>query len=319
MRLFKTKNWLNSKSFWGALLFSIALWCYTSLNAEYQTIVEVPLTIKLPSNRALEVPPPQNVYLDVRGTGWHLFNLIFFNKSKSCLVDLSRETILDSAFRISKTDLQKSIQFLKNVNPINIMPESITLATGQIVENELYVVPRVSVIPRNGFSIVGRALVEPEKIKIQGNQRIIEQFNRWETESVIFSNVNAPFSSFAPLVDTLQGVISIAPNRVRVSFDVQQVGDIIIPDVPITINGGSLPEGHRIEPSIITLTLSGGVEEIARLSSLDITASIEFDRIISDSTGIIKPIIQLPPNIILLKSNPPFVYHRIIENIFGAR
>lgn len=313
MKLLKSKKWLNSKSFWGSLLFAIALWAYTSLNADYQTIVEIPFQVKLPSNRALEAAPPPSVYLDVRGTGWNLFNLIFFNKAKMCYVDLSKESILDSLYKINKIDIQKSIQFLKNVNPINVLPETISLSTGQISEYEVYVVPKVVVLPRNGFTIVGRIKVEPEKVKIRGNQKIVAQINRWDTEQQWFENMNKPFRASVLLIDTLQGVVDVFPKTVEISVEIQQVSELIVPDIPISVINGSLPDGHRIQPSIITLTVQGGVEEIAKLSNADISATIDFDKIMNDSTGILKPIIKLPPNITLLKTEPRFIYHTIIE------
>lgn len=313
MKIFKTKSWLNSKSFWGSLLFAIALWGYTSLNADYQTIVEIPFHVKLPSTRALEATPPRSVYVDVKGTGWNLFNLIFFNESKTCFVDLSKETILDSSYRINKIDIQKSIKYLKNVNPVNILPETISLTTGQIDEYEIFVVPKVIVVPRNGFTVVGRVRVEPEKIRIRGNQKIVGQISRWDTEQKWFENMNSPFEAMVQLIDTLPGVVDVFPKTVRIKVDIQQIGDIIIPDIPISIVNGSLPDGHFIQPPIITLTLQGGVEEIAKLSKADISALIEFERLLNDSTGILKPIIKLPPNITLLRTDPQYIYHIIKE------
>lgn len=313
MNLFKSKSWYMSKSFWGSVLFAIALWGYTSLNAEYQTFVDIPLSVKIPSNRALESPPPQSVFVDVRGTGWNLFNLIFFNNSKQCLIDLSKESILDSIYKINKVDIQKSLQFLKNVNPINILPETINLVTGKVTEYEVYVVPKVIIVPRSGFTVVGKITIEPEKIKIRGNESIVAQINRWETEQKWFEDVNKPITEIVNLIDTLPGVVDVFPKKVTIRCNVQQVSDAVIHDIPISITSGSLPDGHRIQPPIISLTLQGGIDILSSLTPSDISASIDFDKIMNDSTGILKPIIKLPPNVTLLKTDPPYIYHTIIS------
>lgn len=311
MQKIKKKRWFQSKSFWGSLLFAIALWGYTSLNSEYQTFVEIPLRIKLPENRALENTPPKNVYVDVKGTGWNLFYLIFLNTSKVCNIDLSRETILDSIYRINKVDLQKSLQYLKNVSPINVLPENIQLITGKISEYEVYIVPKITIIPREGFTIVGKIELEPEKVKIKGNEKIVSQINRWETENVWFENVNSQLLTSVNLIDTLSGVVSINPQKVLVKANIQQIGEITIDDLPINIVNGSLPEGHFIEPQFISVTLQGGIDLVAELTNYDIFASVEFDKIINDTLGIIKPTINLPPNVSILKIDPPYITHKI--------
>ncbi len=306
------KSWFRSKSFWGSFLFAIALWGYTSLNSEYQTIVEIPLKIKLPPNRALENTPTKNVYVDVKGSGWNLFYLIFFNTSKVCNIDLSRETILDSIYKINKVDLQKSLKYLKNVSPINVLPENIQLITGRIDEYSVFVFPRVTIIPREGFSIVGKIQIEPEKIIIRGNEKIVSQINRWETENLWLENVNKPILTTVNLIDTLPGVVFVKPKNVLIKADIQQIGEITIDDLPINIINGSLPDGHVIEPSFISVTIQGGVELLSEIAKNDINVTVEFDKILNDSTGIIKPIINLPPNISLLKTDPPYLFHKII-------
>ena len=71
MKIFKTKRWVNSKSFWGSLLFAMALWGYTSLNTEFNEQIEVPLYVKLPANRAMESELDKTVTIAVKGTGWN--------------------------------------------------------------------------------------------------------------------------------------------------------------------------------------------------------------------------------------------------------
>lgn len=314
MQLLKHKSWLNSKSFWGSLLFAIALWGYTALNSEYQTSIDIPLLIKLPQSRALESIPYKNVSVYVRGTGWNLFNLIFFNSSKSCLLDLSKENIIDSIYRINRTDLQKNLQFISNVTPINVLPENIILKTGEVIDYEVYVNPKVVLIPREGFTLVGRTIIEPEKIKLRGNKRIVEQINRWNTATLIYEGINSDFHASIPLIDTLPGVVDVYPKYVSMKINVQQIGEVVLYDIPITVSGGSLPYGHKLEPPLLTVILQGGVNELENLSSADISATIDFDKLISDSTGIMKAIIKLPPNISLLRTEPRYIYHKVVED-----
>lgn len=312
MQKTKKKAWYKSKSFWGSLLFAIALWSYTSLNSEYQTIVEIPLKITLPSNRALENVPPENVFVDVKGSGWNLFYLIFLNNAKICNIDLSREVLLDSIYRINKIDLQRSLKYLKNVSPINVLPETIQLITGKIEEYEVVVDPKITIIPREGFMIIGKPEISPTKVKIRGNDKIVSRINKWETENILFYNINSPLLTSVSLIDSLKGVVSVTPKKVLIKAEVQQSAEITIDDIPVNIINGSLPEGHIIEPPIISVVLQGGVGILSEITKYDISAVIEFDRIINDTTGIIKPVINLPSNVSLLRLEPPFLTHKVI-------
>ena len=77
LKIIAHKERYFSKAFWGSILMAIALWTYTSLNMEYITAVKVPLFIKLPESKSLENNISKDVTLQVKGNGWHLFNLIF--------------------------------------------------------------------------------------------------------------------------------------------------------------------------------------------------------------------------------------------------
>lgn len=309
MKFLKTKRWLNSKSFWGSVVFATALWGYTSLNSEYQTLVEVPLSVKLPSSRALEAKLPPNIYVDVRGSGWNLFNLIFFNSAKSCYVDLSSEMITDSLYRISRTEIQKGIQYLKNVNPVDVLPESIVMKTGSVGEYFVRVKPQILVEPRQGFTVVGDYEIEPYLVKITGNDRIAKRIKSWMTSRLIFEDVNNTFTASVPLLDTLTTVLDYKPKFVNIKVQVQQEAEITIPDVELIVMGGSLPKSHRISPRIVTLTLRGGADELAKLDPADISAALSYDDIVNDSTGILKPIIKTPLNMQLIATDPPLIHH----------
>ena len=95
------------------MLFAIALWSYTSFNSTYKTFISVPINVILPKERAIEAQIPRFVDIEVNGTGWNIFNLIYFNNSKKIIVDLSNKVIEDSIYTISRNELVKSVQSMK--------------------------------------------------------------------------------------------------------------------------------------------------------------------------------------------------------------
>jgi len=85
-----------------------------------------PLRIILPANRAIEEPPPEIITFKVQGTGWDLFNLIFFNSAAICSVDLSKAAINVDEYEITRNQIIKSIAYFNNVEAIESIPEAIS-------------------------------------------------------------------------------------------------------------------------------------------------------------------------------------------------
>lgn len=311
MKVFKTKRWLNSKSFWGSLLFAVALWGYTSLNTEFISSVELPLYIKLPVNRALEQEPEQSIGVNVKGSGWHLFNMFLFNNSKNCTIDLTDYQIDDSVFVIDKNEIQKGIRGLSNVTATEIWSKPIQIITGKIIQKKIPIFPNISVMPAEGFTVVGKLKVEPEYVIINGNENVVKKIEKWFTQFAEYDDKNKSFSTEVNILDSLVNVVNVYPQKVRISAEIQQEAEITIDDVPIQITRGSLPASSIISPNLISVTLRGGVDELAKLSVLDISAVIDFDSIIKDSTGILYPQIKLPENIELIGNSPRYLYHHL--------
>ena len=184
----------GSKSFIGSIVFALSLWGYVALNKEdYLTSIKVPLVVELPPNRAIETLLPPTVTIEVRGSGWRLFNLIFVNNTGRCFIDFSSEHTLDSTYEISKTDILKGVQFLTNIQAVNVLSEKLSLKIGNIGEYAVRVNPLIKVIPRQGFMLVGNIKIEPDMIKIWGNNKIVGGITSWDSRLIKVEDV---FKSF---------------------------------------------------------------------------------------------------------------------------
>lgn len=305
----KIKQVLTSKSLIGAFIFAIALWGYTQLNGSFVTLVEVPFEVNLPKNRAVENELPGSVSVEARGTGWNLFTLIFFNSSAQCYVDLSKSQVTDSVHILSRTDLMKSVDYFVNVEPIDVLPEQIPLKIGNISTIRIPVIPDIEILPRSGFAHVGEIKVIPDSIEISGNEKILRRIKSWKTSPIKFEDTQKPFTAQVNLKDTLGTIIELSEKKVEVSIDIQQLAEIIFPDVKIRIRGGSASKKHKIQPEYLVVTLQGGIGQLTDLSPEEISASIGYNQMLNDTTGIIRPKIQIPEGIRLLRTDPPYIYH----------
>lgn len=311
MKAIKFKKILFSRSILGSILFAVALWIYTNMNGEYIEFVHLPLKVNLPEDLAIDKPLPSTIAVELRGTGWQLFNLNFFNTTARCYIDLSKANIDSNHYQISRNEIMKSIQFLKNVEPRDVVPQSISLVTGKIDVSKAQVIPRINVITKDGFITVGSYDIQPLYIDVKGNDNIIHNINQWPTKSVEIDNVSKPVSISVPLSDSLSSIVKLSNYFVKASIDVQMEAFLTVYDVPIRIQGGVMPDNNLIEPQTINVTLSGGINQINDFSFEEVTAYIEFKEIIMDHTGIIEPHINIPKNYRLVKSEPAYIFHYI--------
>lgn len=301
---------LFSKSFISSLIFASALWAYASLNQEYHTNINIPLQISLPENRAFASPAPENLTLTIKGTGWQIFNL-FFNSTAICSIDLTKTSIKDSVFAINRDNILKSIQSLNFVQPLEIIPDNFMINTGAVGEYSVPLSSRITIIPREGYTLVGDVQIKPDLVMIKGNDAIARSIQKWETIEDFFEDVYSPISTLIELSDSLKGVINVKPSTVRITADIQQIAEMRIPDVKVMIRGYNYMKNHIIEPLLLTVTVRGGVNVIKNLSPESVSAFIEYQKVLTDSSGVIVPTIQVPDNVTVLSVSPPYLFHKI--------
>jgi len=306
------KHWYKTKNFWGALFVAFGLWMYVSLTDEYQTVVSVPLTVVPPTDRSIENNIPSRISVDVAGNGWHLFNYIYANNIKKCSVKLDEvRRDDDSIFVISSMDMQKGLEGISRIVPQRFHPERIRVITGEIVEKEVRVVTDVNVNLKDGFVIIGDINTEPQTVTIIGNRNLIDSIRFWKTKNIQFNNVNSNFSHTVQVSDSLSSVIDVRPQTVTVFADVQQYAEMTFNDVEVRVINGHLPPQHIISPQFFSVTLSGGIEILSKINTSDIFITVDYEAIINNKSGVIKPTITVPPFTKMLNVSPQFLHHNI--------
>ncbi len=315
----RIKEVMISRPLIGSVLFAIALWVYTSLNGDYITIIKVPLSVNLPENRILEAIPEKEISVKVSGTGWQIFNLLFFSSSKNCVIDLTDVKAKDDYYTVTRNDILNGVQGMINVEPMDVFPYHFDLKTGLVKEHFVKVLPRVSITPREGFMIIGDIKVEPDSIIIRGSDKTIAEIRNWPTVELDASNVYESLSVPLALLDTLKGTVEISETKVTISANIQQLADITVDDVKVQVRNGANIKGHLIDPQIITVVIRGGVDQLSDFSPESVSAYIDLADLKTDSTGILIPKIIYPDSLTLVGAYPEYVYHYVIAKSLAVK
>lgn len=313
------RKFFLSKSVYGSLLFAIALWSYASLNETYVTLIQVPLKVSVPKNRAIENNLPVEINVEVKGTGWHLFNLIFFNNSKNCNINLDGIDIKDNFYLVNRSLIVKSLENLVNVEAKEVIPETINLKTGAISENSIEVKPDLQINTALGYTVVGEYISKPSKIKVIGNEKLIKNLTFIPTNKQTFDNVKKSFTTTALVSDSIRSIFRLSSNQVEVSINVQRVAEVTFNDVFVNIDWGNIKNRDIIKPEIVSVTLRGGINQIEKVTPEMISAYLDLKSILNDTTGILKPKITFPAGVELLNINPPYLYHYKKYNSFSTK
>lgn len=294
-----------------AIVFSVGLWIYATLNSRFDATVQLPITVKLPENLAIESKLPSALKTRVRSDGWQLLNLLYFNSPNSCVLDLSKGLYRRDTIKLTRADYLNSIQMTNKVEIVDVLQEDLSIALGEIEEKITPIIPKIKIRTRDGFTLVGELKIEPKEVLVKGNKKALQSLISWQTDNIVYTDVYKSFEKEVNLSSDMGAIFDIKPNKVKISAIIQQVAEREYYDIPIKINGPDA-DNYKIIPNIITVELRGGVEDLAKLDWQSIKANISVADIKNDSTTFIKPDITFPGNAVLLNSEPKYL--KIINN-----
>jgi hypothetical protein len=303
----KDKRIKIRKSIVGAIVLATTLWIYTTLNNEYVTFVRVPLNVIVPNNRAIENPIPNSLEVEVKGKGWDIFNLLFFNTSKEIILDLSKQNIDKDNFEIGRQQILKSVRYVGNLESIDVLPDNVEFRTGVSGEYFVTVIPKVEIIPKKGFILVDGPNVEPEKIRIKGNNNIVSKIEGWETSYSTIEDVSNKFRIKVQLKDTMNSIIKKSRNNVFVLGELEQIAYKTFHDIPIKLINGKA-ESYDISPRKFDITVKGGITAISNFSSNDIELVLNANDVYKSKTATALISVKLEGEVELSNTNQLFVY-----------
>lgn len=286
-----------------AVIGAVGLWTYVSLTRTYEDDLDVPLVVISPPNQAMLSTVPSTVRIRVRATGLQILNALYFTKSVACTLDLSSMKPDQSATYIAETtDLLRGVTTTIPLRTIAVEPDRLILTTGDLAVKRVPLRVRYTLSCRPGFVLTAEPTPDVIDVEVRGSRDVVERLTEWTTERILLDDIYESQVIDASVSDSLQSLINIQPSRVTVRFSVQQLADRTIPDVPVTF-GFALDTLLEISPRQISVTIRGGVEEIASLTARNVRAEV----LELTSSGLVRPRISAPASVEVIATSPTFV------------
>ena len=266
----------------GAFLLAMLLWLFVVSGDQYTMMLDLPIEARnLNSQKTYleEVPGYASVIL--KGKGRDLFkSYILQNYSDIKLVlDLDGisqeyEFILNDYFE--KNPRKVVIPPSHNVSFIEVVyPNRINIRLDEIMEKKVPIISNIRSLVKDGYLQIGNTQFEPDSLIIIGPKVELNKINEVHTAKDTLFNLSKSIRGTIDLISQNR-LIKFPLRKINYFLDVQQISERIIVDIPVNVI--NKVRGIRVFPSpqTVSLTVVGGVNQIADIEPNDISVIVDF-------------------------------------------
>ncbi len=295
----------------GVLIFAIIIWFYTILGNTYSYIFDVPLNIiNIEEGKIIKTRIPDKIQSEFTGKGISLLYLLFAPKySFKFVIDLqSIRWFYDFPIKEYFDNNPEKIITPRNVDvkfDQIIWPDTIHIELDKVAKKKIPVVPNIEIVEEPGFAKIDNPIIFPDSITISGPRSSIKQISQIMTEKFTKNNVTTPVN-----VDIFLNVkdlknISLSHNQINYFQEIELIGEKIIENIPVRILNVPLDKKITVSPSVISLSITAGVEVLKNLGLYDFDVTFDYAKSWENGKSKYIPDIKSPQNIISIGNITP--------------
>ena len=266
----------------GAFFLAVLLWLFVVSGNNYTMMLDIPIEARnLNAQKAYLEEVPEYASVMLKGKGRDLFkSYILKNYSDFKLVlDLDGisqeyEFILNEYFEKNPTKIV--LPSSHNVSFIEVVyPNRIKIKLDEIMEKKVPVLSNIKEEIIDGYVQIGKIEFNPDSILITGPKieldKTLSVFTAKDTLNDLYKVVRGEIELLVP-----NRLIKYSSKKVNYLFDIQQISERIIADIPIRVINKI--KGIRVFPSpqTVSLTVVGGVNQISQIKSSEISVVVDF-------------------------------------------
>jgi len=293
-----------------ALMIGFLIWLHVATEKTYTFEMSLPVnqTI-LRGNLVLASALPDSLLISVSGTGKQLLrrswrqsgiriNAGQFGRGHYRL-DLSRSNI--------SLTVPQSVILEDVISPVQLQLEIDTTSTADVP-----VLVNINVTADEGFAIVPTMKTDPATILVIGPRSKMSEIKEIITGSILLSGLRNNVEVTLPLVLPDIYGFTIIPESVKVTINVVPVRTRVFENLPVIIFNLPPSQTATPDPATVRVELSGPPEEVSKLNSNAITASVDFREIDSAGVGLLR--VDCPSHISVKKTSTNTVIVRVKSN-----
>jgi YbbR domain-containing protein len=295
-----------------SFIIAFIFWFFIKSEDTYSVTTKIPLVARnLQEQKTYKEEVPESIIVTLKGSGRAFIWLRFFDsfyEDYKAVLDLSRiadeyNFELDQYYKNNPEKIvlppSLDLEFVEVISPRNIK-----INLDQYLVKKVPIQSQVIISTEPGYVQVGNQVFIPDSISIGGPQEVVD--------TIAF--VNTGKDTIEGLVSSLEREISIInpnklvnfdPKKVQGYIDIQPISETIVTGIPVKLTNKPNDINVFVNPATVSLTIVGGLNEIARITSNDIEVMINFEKSWKVDKQFYSPEIKIPDTIMEWKDLSP--------------
>lgn len=295
--------------FIGSFLVATAFWFSVTMSGTFRAHFDVPLVVSnMPEDIALVTPLPENVDALLEADGWQL---LFMNAGKQVAYEVPGSRLRSGVIQTNRA-LTETMQLPPGVLALRVYPETLFVKVDRFMRK---IVPlrltSLNLHFKEGFGLVNEPRISPDSVTLRGAERILKKIHSWPVEGRSYTDLAIPVSEELSVQDSLPGVVRFDVDKVSLHVPTEQLADMWFRDVRVHVLHVPADREVLLGQQTINISVRGGVNMLSRYSAEDVSAEIEFEDIISDTSGSIVPTLIFPAELTVLSVEPPMLRYTL--------
>jgi YbbR domain-containing protein len=185
-----------------------------------------------------------------------------------------------------------------------ISPRSIKINLDQYLVKKVPIKSEVIVSTAPGYIQVGEEVFSPDSISIGGPQEIVDTINFVKTQKDTLVNLVSSIESEFLIINP-DRVVDFDPKKVEGFINIQPISETIVTGIPVKLINKPNDINVFVNPATVSLTIVGGLDQIASIVSTDIEVLINFEKSWSPDKQFYSPEVRIPDSILEWKDLSP--------------
>jgi YbbR domain-containing protein len=298
------------------LLYSFVIafifWFFIKSEDTYSVTTSIPLVARnLQEQKTYKEEVPESIIVTLKGSGRAFIWLRFFDnfyEDYKAVIDLSSiadeyNFELDQYYKNNpeKIVLPESLE-LEFVEVIS--PRSIKINLDQYLVKKVPIKSEVIVSTAPGYIQVGEEVFSPDSISIGGPQEIVDTINFVKTQKDTLVNLVSSIESEFLIINP-DRVVDFDPKKVEGFINIQPISETIVTGIAVKLINKPNDINVFVNPATVSLTIVGGLDQIASIVSTDIEVLINFEKSWSPDKQFYSPEVRIPDSILEWKDLSP--------------
>lgn len=266
--------------------------------------MEVPIEVRnIQAKKTLRQEIPHMAQVRFNGTGGALLEAYLFKNffDLKLVLDLERmqteyDFVLNEYFDNYPQKIYIPNSF--NIEYVEVIyPDSLHIALDDIMVKEVPVINNFHVTAAPGYLIMGRPVLNPRQIEISGPKELVRDISELDLVADTLIGAENPIRE-SVRIEGLDRLINVSQPTVEYRLDVQAIGERIISEIPVTVTN-ILPNLRVfVNPRTVSLTITGGLNQIASVDPEDIEVTIDFGAQWNPRQQFYEPSVRVPSGLI---------------------